>query len=221
MFCSKCGAELADNAKFCSNCGNVVKKVMSQTHSGTTSMISANEVFIRGFKCAGNGMYYAFSYFTPVILVVLGFYIAQYTNFGLFLALIGLLAGFLIKKIFKQSILYDESNQTFFYNAHSHLPFTMKSLNIADVKSIRLRYVKIGFGTAKFSLNDPGKYHVISLDAESPENSIKVWFPKDGNAEEFIPVLEKAIQTSGKSLTVDKKDELIKWADFETELNNA
>ncbi|WP_298533117.1 zinc ribbon domain-containing protein [uncultured Treponema sp.] len=221
MFCSKCGAELADNAKFCSNCGNVVKKVMSQTHSGTTSMISANEVFIRGFKCAGNGMYYAFSYFTPVILVVLGFYIAQYTNFGLFLALIGLLAGFLIKKIFKQSILYDESNQTFFYNAHSHLPFTMKSLNIADVKSIRLRYVKIGFGTAKFSLNDPGKYHVISLDAESPEKSIKVWFPKDGNAEEFIPVLEKAIQTSGKSLTVDKKDELIKWADFETELNNA
>lgn len=221
MFCSKCGAELADNAKFCSNCGNVVKKVMSQTHSGTTSMISANEVFIRGFKCAGNGMYYAFSYFTPVILVVLGFYIAQYTNFGLFLVLIGLLAGFLIKKIFKQSILYDESNQTFFYNAHSHLPFTMKSLNIADVKSIRLRYVKIGFGTAKFSLNDPGKYHVISLDAESPEKSIKVWFPKDGNAEEFIPVLEKAIQTSGKSLTVDKKDELIKWADFETELNNA
>lgn len=221
MFCSKCGAELADNAKFCSNCGNVVKKVMSQTHSGTTSMISANEVFIRGFKCAGNGMYYAFSYFTPVILVVLGFYIAQYTNFGLFLALIGLLAGFLIKKIFKQSILYDESNQTFLYNAHSHLPFTMKSLNIADVKSIRLRYVKIGFGTAKFSLNDPGKYHVISLDAESPEKSIKVWFPKDGNAEEFIPVLEKAIQTSGKSLTVDKKDELIKWADFETELNNA
>ena len=221
MFCSKCGAELADNAKFCSNCGNVVKKVMSQTHSGTTSMISANEVFIRGFKCAGNGMYYAFSYFTPVILVVLGFYIAQYTNFGLFLALIGLLAGFLIKKIFKQSILYDESNQTFFYNAHSHLPFTMKSLNIADVKSIRLRYVKIGFGTSKVSLNDPGKYHVISLDAESPEKSIKVWFPKDGNAEEFIPVLEKAIQTSGKSLTVDKKDELIKWADFETELNNA
>ncbi|MBR4322075.1 zinc ribbon domain-containing protein [Treponema sp.] len=221
MFCSKCGAELADNAKFCSNCGNVVKKVMSQTHSGTTSMISANEVFIRGFKCAGNGMYYAFSYFTPVILVVLGFYIAQYTNFGLFLALIGLLAGFLIKKIFKQSILYDESNQTFFYNAHSHLPFTMKSLNIADVKSIRLRYVKIGFGTSKVSLNDPGKYHVISLDATDPEKSIKVWFPKDGNAEEFIPVLEKAIQTSGKSLTVDKKDELIKWADFETELNNA
>lgn len=221
MFCKYCGKELAQGTAFCPNCGNVVKKVMSQTHSGTTSMISANEVFIRGFKCAGNGMYYAFCYFAPIALLVLGIYIAQYTNFGLFLALVGFLATIFIKKIFKQSILYDESNQTFFYNAHSHLPFTMKSLNIADVKSIRLRYVKIGFGTSKASLNDPGKYHVISLDAESPEKSIKVWFPKDGNAEEFIPVLEKAIQTSGKSLTIDKKDELIKWTDFETELNNA
>lgn len=221
MFCKNCGNKLTEGTTFCPNCGNAVRSSAFQTTSSRTSNTTGNEVFVRGFKCAGNGMYYAFSYFTPAILVVLGFYIAQYTNFGLFLVLIGLLAGFLIKNIFKQSILYDESNQTFLYNAHSHLPFTMKSLNIADVKSIRLRYVKIGFGTSKVSLNDPGKYHVISLDATDPEKSIKVWFPKDGNAEEFIPVLEKAIQTSGKSLTVDKKDELIKWADFETELNNA
>lgn len=221
MFCKYCGKELEQGTVFCPNCGNAVKKNMTQTPAGASSMTSANEVFIRGFKCAGNGMYYAFCYFAPIALLVLGIYIAQYTNFGLFLALVGFLATIFIKKIFKQSILYDESQQTFFYNAHSHLPFTMKSLSIADVKSIRLRYVKVGFGTSKVSLNDPGKYHVISLDAENSEKSIKVWFPKAGNAEEFIPVLEKAIQTSGKSLSIDKKDELMKWSDFETELNNA
>ena len=90
-------------------------------------------------------------------------------------------------------------------------------MNVSDIKSVRIRYVKVGFGTSKVSLNDPGKYHVISLDAVNPENSIRVWFPKNGNAEEFIPIINYALQKSGKQIQIDCKEELIKGTDFEIE----
>ena len=179
------------------------------------------EVFVRGMRTAGNSKYYAFMYFTPVAILVLGYLISE-TNGGVLLwALIALIFGVIAKIIFKQSIMYDEVQQAFVYNAHSHLKFTMKTLKLTDIKSIRLRYVKIGYGTSRASLNDIGKYHVISLDAETPNQSLKVWFPKDGNMEEFIPALEYAVQQSGRSIPINRKDELMKWVEFETELENA
>ena len=62
---------------------------------------------------------------------------------------------------------------------------------------------------------------IITVDAETPNQSLKVWFPKDGNMEEFIPALEYAVQQSGRSIPINRKDELMKWVEFETELENA
>lgn len=227
MFCKNCGKEIEDGAAFCNNCGTAVGNESSAKTSGKLNLAggqnssSIKEVFVRGFKCAGNGKYYAFCYYVPLIVFILGLYLWQYTALGLILALLGFIFALVVKKIFKQSLLYDEIQEAFIYNAHSHLSFTVKKLNVSDIKSVRIRYVKVGFGTSKFSLNDPGKYHVISLDAVNPENSIRVWFPKNGNAEEFIPVINYALQKSGKQIQIDCKEDLMKGYDFEMENQNS
>ena len=74
MFCSKCGKEINDNVKFCPNCGNAI----GQQDSSSTiinSNNSTNEIFIQGYRCAEDTPYYAFTYFLPLAILLLGIWI--------------------------------------------------------------------------------------------------------------------------------------------------
>ena len=64
MFCSKCGKEINDNVKFCPNCGNTIGENVVSTVP-INSNISSNEIFIKGYRCAEDTAYYAFTYFLP------------------------------------------------------------------------------------------------------------------------------------------------------------
>ena len=220
MFCSSCGNQVQDGVAYCPSCGAPVKNSGTQSNVSSPVTNSQNtnfkrEVFVRGFKCAGGGMYYAFSYYVPLIIFFLGCFLCNYTDFGLFLVLVGIVFALFVKKIFKQSILYDDNQKVFIYNAHSHLSFTMRTVKLSDVKNIRLRYVKIDWSGA-YTLNDPGKYHVICFDTADSKQALKVWFPKNGNMEEFIPALEQAVRDSGNAIAIDRNDTLMKnWKDFE------
>ena len=136
---------------------------------------------------------------------------------GLILILAAIIFAIIGRKIFRQSILFDDTQKMFIYNAHSHLNFTIKKIALSDIKSIRIRYVKVGIMDAKYSLNDPGKYNVISFDAVDNSKSLSVWFSKPRNLDEFIPVVENALQQNGKSISIDKKQDLIKLVEFTKE----
>lgn len=225
MFCSNCGKEIPEGSQFCPECGAAVSgngNTAARAGSGTAVMSpSKNEVFVRGYKCAGNSKYYAFTFFLPLAVAVLGALIYEgMPGFGAILIIVGIVFACIIRKIFKQSIMYDETQKLFVYNAHSKLNFTVKKIAVADVQRVRIRYVKVGLMDAKYSLNDPGKYHVIALDAADNNNSVSVWFSKNGNVEEFIPVIENAMKQNGKNIVIDRKEDLIKLAEFSKEVEN-
>ena len=220
MFCQNCGKEINDGIKFCPECGAVTSE-NGLGGDGSHTFPENNEVFVRGYKCAGNSKYYAFTFYVPGAAVVLGGLLCESMPIlGLLIILAAVVFACIIRKVFKQSIMYDDSQKYFIYNAHSHLKFTIKKIAIADIKKVRIRYVKIGLIDSRYSLNDPGKYHVISFDAADSKKSLSVWFSKNGNAEEFIPVIENAFNQNEMNVVIDRKEELIKHAKFLKESEN-
>lgn len=228
MFCPNCGKQINDGADFCPECGKSTSQNKGDALNssgrivgGVTNSPDKKEVFVRGLKCAGAGKYYAFTYFIPLLVVILGAALFEPVSWlGCFLIIAGIVFGIFARMIFKRSIMYDEEKKSFVFNAHSHLKFSMKSIDVGELSGIRVRYVKIGYSAARFSLNDPGKYHVICFDSAYEGKSFSVWFSKNGNAEEFMPVIEYAFQKNGSGISVDKKDELMKLKDFENESNS-
>ena len=223
MFCPNCGKEMADESQFCPECGAAVttNKATAGENVRVREVSSSslkNEVFVRGYRCAGNSKYYAFTFFLPVAIALLGAFVCEgIPSIGLIIIIGAIIFACIDRKIFKQSIMYDEAQNTFVYNAHSKLKFTVKKIPVSDIQRVRVRYVKVGLMDAKYSLNDPGKYQVIALDSSDSKKSLSVWFSKKGNAEEFFPVLENVLKMNGKNVGIDKKNELLKLSDFTKE----
>ena len=178
MFCSKCGKEINDNVKFCPNCGNAIGKEDSPNTSSSTiinSNNSNNEIFIQGYRCAEDTPYYAFTYFLPLAILLLGVWIWEYTGFGVVIALVGFVLAFFIRKIFKRSIKYDSSTKSFIKNPSCKLKFAIRSISLDKIQKVRIRYVKKGYLDGQYSLNDMGKFYVISFDSTNKEESLSVW----------------------------------------------
>ncbi len=213
MFCSKCGKEINDNVKFCPNCGNTIgRSVTSNTINNPN--ISTNEIFIQGYRCAEDTPYYAFTYFLPLAILLLGVWIWQYTGFGVVLALCGFILAFVIRIIFKRSIKYDSFTKSFVKNPSCKLKFAIKSISIDKIQKIRIRYVKKGYLDGQYSLNDMGKFYVISFDSENKEESLSVWSIKKGNLDKFIPIIENAFNENGISIQIDRNDTLMSGKEF-------
>ena len=217
MFCSKCGKEINDNVKFCPNCGNAIGKEDSPNTSSSTiinSNNSNNEIFIQGYRCAEDTPYYAFTYFLPLAILLLGVWICEYTGFGVVLALVGFVLAFFIRKIFKRSIKYDSSTKSFIKNPSCKLKFAIRSISLDKIQKVRIRYVKKGYLDGKYSLNDMGKFYVISFDSENKEESLSVWSIKKGNLDDFIPIIENAFNENGISIQIDRNDTLMTGKEF-------
>lgn len=213
MFCSKCGKEINDNVKFCPNCGNTIGgSITSNTINNPN--ISTNEIFIKGYRCAEDTAYYAFTYFLPLAILLLGVWIWQYSGFGLVLALVGFILAFIIRKIFKRSIKYDSSTKSFIKNPSCKLKFAIKSISLDKIQKVRIRYVKKGYLDGQYSLNDMGKFYVISFDSANKEESLSVWSIKKGNLDKFIPIIENAFNENGISIQIDRNDTLMSGKEF-------
>lgn len=213
MFCSKCGKEINDNVKFCPNCGNTIGENVVSTVP-INSNISSNEIFIKGYRCAEDTAYYAFTYFLPLAILLLGVWIWQYSGFGLVLALCGFVLAFVIRIIFKRSIKYDSFTKSFVKNPSSKLKFAIKSISLDKIQKVRIRYVKKGYLDGQYSLNDMGKFYVISFDSANKEESLSVWSIKKGNLDDFIPIIENAFNENSLSIQIDRNDTLMSGKDF-------
>ncbi len=213
MFCSKCGKEINDNVKFCPNCGNTIGENVVSTVP-INSNISSNEIFIKGYRCAEDTAYYAFTYFLPLAILLLGIWIWQYSGFGLVLALVGFILAFVIRIIFKRSIKYDSFTKSFVKNPSSKLKFAIKSISLDKIQKVRIRYVKKGYLDGQYSLNDMGKFYVISFDSANKEESLSVWSIKKGNLDDFIPIIENAFNENSLSIQIDRNDTLMSGKDF-------
>ena len=82
MFCPTCGKEMADESQFCPECGAAV--TVNKATAGenvrvreVSSSSLKNEVFVRGYRCAGNSKYYAFTFFLPVAIALLGAFVCE------------------------------------------------------------------------------------------------------------------------------------------------
>lgn len=217
MFCSKCGKEINDNVKFCPNCGNAIGKEDSPNTSSSTiinSNNSNNEIFIQGYRCAEDTPYYAFTYFLPLAILLLGVWIWEYTGFGVVIALVGFVLAFFIRKIFKRSIKYDSSTKSFIKNPSCKLKFAIRSISLDKIQKVRIRYVKKGYLDGQYSLNDMGKFYVISFDSTNKEESLSVWSIKKGNLDNFIPIIENAFNENGISIQIDRNDTLMTGKEF-------
>ena len=217
MFCSKCGKEINDNVKFCPNCGNAIGKEDSPNTSSSTiinSNNSNNEIFIQGYRCAEDTPYYAFTYFLPLAILLLGVWIWEYTGFGVVIALVGFVLAFFIRKIFKRSIKYDSSTKSFIKNPSCKLKFAIRSISLDKIQKVRIRYVKKGYLDGQYSLNDMGKFYVISFDSTNKEESLSVWSIKKGNLDDFIPIIENAFNENGISIQIDRNDTLMTGKEF-------
>ena len=220
MFCSKCGKEINDNVKFCPNCGNAIGKEDSPNTSSSTiinsnnSNNSNNEIFIQGYRCAEDTPYYAFTYFLPLAILLLGVWIWEYTGFGVVIALVGFVLAFFIRIIFKRSIKYDSSTKSFIKNPSCKLKFAIRSISLDKIQKVRIRYVKKGYLDGQYSLNDMGKFYVISFDSTNKEESLSVWSIKKGNLDDFIPIIENAFNENGISIQIDRNDTLMTGKEF-------
>ena len=243
MFCSKCGAQIEDGAKFCSSCGTVVEGAGMETASnglnsnaagatfaGTNSIASLKkEVTIKGSKWYINRKYQLFVDLFPLIGLFLA-YISFQHEF-IVIGSIFLIAFFVFeiitRKIFKQSILYDDSKKAFLINENSHLNFAKREIKLSELKEIKIRNVKVSAKSTKAALKNNifvrsllpygGKYSLVAFNTQNFEEGLEIYFSKKGNIEELLPLLEKVIKTNQLNITLDKKDEIIDWADYANE----
>ncbi len=56
MTCKSCGAEIADGAKFCENCGNKIEEAVNETYRSTRCTYGcyrscSNRKYCRFFEC--------------------------------------------------------------------------------------------------------------------------------------------------------------------------
>lgn len=198
MFCTKCGKEIKKEMKYCPGCGNPVDSTneIVKPEVESVSLPYKKEVFIRGIIKPTFTKYGGFQDWVETIFIVIAFLFGPIIPF----VVLGLVWYTIFPFIFRESILYDEKTQSFFYNANSNLGFTKASISINDVKGVWI-------APAKFGILQ--KFYIISF-VKNEEESLTVYFSKKDNMEEFIPTIEYAINKSGKDIEICRDDELIK-----------
>ena len=90
MFCSKCGKSIAENAKFCEQCGNAIVGVENQPQQRTEKPLNNGKAKY-GFVLGISSMILILIIAVYSLLVYVGImYFAGDIEFGVFLALLGI-----------------------------------------------------------------------------------------------------------------------------------
>ena len=247
MFCSKCGAEIENGAKFCQKCGTAVEgagvettsngagsNTAGRTLAGTNSSVNLKkEVTIKGSKWYINRKYQLFVDLLPLVGLLFAyiFFEIEVLAVGFIFLIATLVFEIICRKIFKQSVIYDDSKKAFLINENSHLSFAKREIKLSELKDIKIRNVKVTGKSTKAALKNNifvrsllpygGKYSLVAFNTQKFEEGLEIYFSKKGNIEELIPIIEEVVKSNQVNITLDKKDELIDWADYANEYINA
>lgn len=208
MFCSKCGAEISEETKFCAKCGAAVSD-NSIVHSENSASVA-----ITGKK-AGEVAFWHLPVSGILFLLVAG---ASEESFLLSLLFAIPLAfiGFKARSSIPSSVVYDASKKSIVTNKNKKFGFQKKSIEVARIKKIRLRKVKLGF-SAKQTFSNPGEYFVLALDAFEIKKNLYLWIEDENEFNAVKELVLDAVKTEKPEISVDEDMQLRSHKDFYAE----
>ena len=234
MFCSKCGTQLNENAKFCNNCGASVGNAQQNTYQtnniqstqqfqsnsqGQTQNVKNFYIKIEGFKNGINSklnwiQFWAF--ITPIALYfLLSFMLGDNDTFACIFGIIGVIALIVMTIINPKGIFIDLVNGVIISNKEAKINSLKETVNIADIKEVRIEKYALSFfnvgGLFDF-IFAARKFDNISLIDDKGEKLLSTQIFKPNNTKSYIDALKNMCQILNRNditFTVDneiKKD---------------
>ena len=236
MFCSKCGTQLNDNAKFCNNCGasvgggNTQQNTYQNNNTQSSQQFQSNSqwqaqnvknfyIKIEGFKNGINSKLNWFQFYAFIIPVglyfVLSFMLGDNDTFAAIFGIIGIIALIVMTIINPKGIFIDLVNGVIISNKEAKINSLKETVNIADIKEVRIEKYVLSFfnvgGLFDF-IFAARKFDNISLIDDKGEKLLSTQIFKPNNTKSYIDALKNMCQILNRSditFTVDneiKKD---------------
>ena len=200
MFCSKCGTQLNDDAKFCNNCGASVGVGNTQqntyqtnnTQSGQSQVnnmqniqahqfnnqLPTYDIKIKGFKGVFRDIVNKqFNYIRLALLLAIFvfYYLGEIFWFGLLLEFIAAISFIIINLLNRKTVFIDTNKGIIYLNRKAMFDFIKKQANISDIKEITDYDKNVFISTLKnLGRTDlEGQINIIENGINIIENQIK------------------------------------------------
>lgn len=238
MFCSKCGKQLNDDAKFCNNCGASVGVGNTQQNTYQTNntqswqsqvnnmqniqahqfnnQLPTYDIKIKGFKGVFRDIVNKqFNYIRLALLLAIFvfYYLGEIFWFGLLLEFIAAISFIIINLLNRKTVFIDTNKGIIYLNRKAMFDFIKKQANISDIKEVRIEKFKVGIKNAKNPhdfLFGCGKFDNVSLIDNNGKRILSVQFFKNGNSEEYINALGNMAQVLNRYDIVFNTDNELK-----------
>lgn len=227
MFCSKCGTQINEGAKFCTNCGasivnnsantqtnQSINNTASNTQFSTNNIVANNlptfDIKVKGIKDIVNKK---FNYIrlTALALVFIGYALTNVSfGLGMLIEFASFIALIVINVMNPKSIFIDTNKGIISANRNAKFDFIKKNINISDIREIKIEKFKITFKDAKsphdfiFSV---GKFENVSLIDFNGNRILSTQFFKHANLEEYTNALKSMCQSLNRNDIIFNSDD--------------
>lgn len=234
MFCQKCGTQINDDAKFCTNCGANIS-IVSNTSTPNEQMQNNNAynnsqfqssvqnisnfnvknlyIKIKGFKSGLDSVYNWVQYGAFIIPIAIAFIIELIfgsANWGFFIIL-SIAALIIITVLNPKGVFIDLANGQIISNKKMKFDFLKEKVNIAEIKEIKIEkyHLPLILGYNIFDLLlSSRKFDNVSLVNDKGERILSTQFVKKGNVNEYIDALKNMCNVLNRNdivFTVDNE----------------